>query len=163
MPIALPTRKVAGSPTRVSRPAALLTMAVRIIGGTKLTSSACATRMITGASRITVVAFGRSAHTTATIATRINRKRRPLPPVARSSGPPTRSNMPVVSSTRATTMPPNSSASGPPADWAAARKSFSSRMPAAIMAHTPSSVATAMSITSKAITRMTAAKMPMVR
>ncbi len=68
-PIALPTRKVAGSPTRVSMPAELLTIAVRIIGPTKSTFRARATAMMIGATRITVVALGRNAHTGATTAT----------------------------------------------------------------------------------------------
>ncbi|MOA26782.1 hypothetical protein D3C78_1476000 [compost metagenome] len=82
MPIELPTRKVAGSPTRVSMPAALLTIAVMTMGPTISTLSARATRMITGASRITVVALGRNAHTGATSSTSRIRKRLPLPPVA---------------------------------------------------------------------------------
>ncbi len=83
MPIELPTRNVAGSPTSVSIPAELLTMAVITIGPTMLTLRARATAMMTGASRITVVAFGRNAHTGATSATSRTRKRLPLPPVAR--------------------------------------------------------------------------------
>jgi len=69
MPIELPTRKVAGSPTSVSMPAELLTTAVITSGPTKLTLRARATPTITGANRITVVAFGSSAQTGATTAT----------------------------------------------------------------------------------------------
>jgi len=71
--MALPTRKVAGSPTRVSMPAELLTTAVRIMGPTKSTFSAWATRMTTGAMRITVVALGRKAQVVPTNATRRSR------------------------------------------------------------------------------------------
>ena len=71
--MALPTRKVAGSPTRVSMPAELLTTAARIMGPTKSTLSARATRTMTGATRITAVALGRKAHTGATRATRRRR------------------------------------------------------------------------------------------
>ncbi len=69
IPMALPTRKVAGSPTRVSIPAELLTTAVRTMGPTKSTLSARATPMMTGATRITVVALGRKAQIGATRAT----------------------------------------------------------------------------------------------
>jgi hypothetical protein len=64
----------------VSIPAELLTMTVRITGPTKSTFSARATRMLTGATRITVVAFGRKAHTGVTSATSRRRNRLPLPP-----------------------------------------------------------------------------------
>ncbi len=83
MPMELPTRKVAGSPTSVSRPAVLLTMAVRIIGGTMSMSSSRATRMMTGASSTTVVALGSTAHSAPTRMTRPIRKRLPLPRVKR--------------------------------------------------------------------------------
>ena len=63
MPIELPTTNVAGSPTRVNRPAALLTRAVMISGATKSTFSARATATMMGASSTTVVAFGSSAQT----------------------------------------------------------------------------------------------------
>ena len=83
MPMELPTRNVAGSPTSVNNPAELLTIAVRISGPTKSTSSATATRTMTGARRITVVAFGRNAHNGATSAMSRSRNRLPLPRVAR--------------------------------------------------------------------------------
>ncbi len=83
MPIELPTRNVAGSPTSVSSPAALLTMAVSTRGLTKSTSRALDTRTRTGARRTTVVAFGSSAHTGATSAMSSSRKSLPLPRVAR--------------------------------------------------------------------------------
>ena len=87
-PIALPTRKVAGSPTRVSMPAALLTMAVMISGPTKSTLSVLQTPMMTGATRMTAVALGSRAQTGATSATMSSRSRLPLPPVARRNGVP---------------------------------------------------------------------------
>ena len=163
IPIALPTMKVAGSPTSVSSPAALLTIAVITIGPTKPTSRAFETRMMMGASRITVVAFGRNAHTTATVSTSMSRKRLPLPPVSRRNGAPSRSKMPDFSSTCATTMPPKRSAMAPPAVAGTTRKSLSSRMPVTIIAPTPSSAASAMSTRSKAMARITTAKIPIVR
>ncbi len=83
MPIAWPTMNVAGSPTSVSSPAELLTMAVTINGRTMSMSSAFATRTMIGASSTTVVAFGSSAHSGATSAISSSRKRLPLPCVAR--------------------------------------------------------------------------------
>ena len=163
IPTELPTRKVAGSPTSVSIPAELLTMAVRIIGPTKSTFSARATAMTIGATSITVVAFGRKAQTGATIATSRSRNRRPLPPVACRNRSPTRSNTPVLARTRATTMPPNSRASGPPAVFAASTTSSVVRSPSASSSDTPSRAATAMSMTSSAMTRITPPKIAMVR
>ena len=51
MPMELPTKKVAGSPTRMSSPAELLTIAISTSGATKSTFNAEATRMIMGANR----------------------------------------------------------------------------------------------------------------
>ena len=62
----LPTRNVAGSPTRVSMPAELEMIAVSTMGPTKSISRAIATRMIIGASSTTVVALGSTAHKGAT-------------------------------------------------------------------------------------------------
>ncbi len=66
--------------------------------------------------------------------------------------------MPVLPSICATTIPPNSSRSGPPAVFIAATKLLSCRIPSPTSTLTPSSVATAMSITSNAIARITAPK-----
>ena len=82
MPIELPTRNVAGSPTSVSRPAELLMIAASIIGGTKSMSSAFATPMMMGASSTTVVAFGSRAHSGAT-STKRSREALAAAPVAR--------------------------------------------------------------------------------
>src|SRR5574341_303789 len=67
-----------------------------------------------------------------------------------------RSKIPVLARVRATTIPPNSSANGPPAVLTAAMTSSSLRILNPNNTLTPSSAATAMSITSKAIARMTA-------
>ena len=154
----LPTRNVAGSPISVSNPAELLMMAVTTIGPTKSTSSSFVMRMMTGASRITVVAFGRNAQSTDTSATTPSRKRLPLPFVADRNRMPICSKMPVGSRVRATTIPPKSRDSGPPADWTAFRMSCRVKIPKMINVLTPSMAATAMSITLMAIARMTPAK-----
>ncbi len=68
MPMELPTKKVAGSPTRMSSPAELLTIAISTSGATISTFNAEATRMIMGANSNTVVALGKKAQrTTSTI------------------------------------------------------------------------------------------------
>ena len=54
-------------------------------------------------------------------------------------------------------MPPNSSAMGPPAVWVMLVTSWDEKTPPTISVATPSSAASTMSITSKAIARMTAA------
>src|SRR5215470_14134164 len=63
MPMELPTRKVAGSPTRISRPAELLTMAISTSGATISTFNAPATLMTIGANSNTVVALGKTRKT----------------------------------------------------------------------------------------------------
>ena len=157
MPIALPTMKVAGSPTRVSSPAALLIIAARIKGTTKPSSSARATRMTTGASSTTAVALGRSAHTGATSSISPSRKRLPLPRVSRRNRVPSCSKMPVGARMRATTMPPKSSASGAPPVLTMPKTSFSPTTPNTISIVTPSSAVSTMSRTSKAISTITPA------
>ena len=144
-------------------PAALLTMAVMISGPTKSTLSVLQTPMMTGATRMTAVALGSRAQTGATSATMSSSSRLPLPPVARRKASPSHSKIPVLAIIRATTMPPKSRASGPPAVCTIGIRSPPSRIPNAIRRLTPSRAATAMSIRSKAIKRITAAKMPMVR
>jgi len=156
--MAWPTRKVAGSPTRVSSPAALESMAVRIMGPTKSTSSSSQTRMITGARRITVVALGRMAQTRLTRAVSSSRKRRPLPRVITRKRTPRFSNTPVGASTRATTMPPNSSDSEPSEAVTVFMTSLWSTAPARVRAERPRSPARVMSRRLQAMQRITAPK-----
>ena len=155
MPIELPTRNVAGSPTSVSNPAELLRMAISTSGPMKSTSSARAVRTTIGASRMTVVAFGSTAHSGTTIATMPSTKRLPLPRVRRRKRAPSWSNKPVGTSTRATTMPPKSSAMAPLAVPKTSSTSLPSSTPPSTSRLTPSSPATTMSIRSKAMARIT--------
>src|SRR5215831_9372617 len=73
-----------------------------------------------------------------------------------------RSKMPVPARVRATTMPPNSNASGPPAVFTAAMTSSSARILNPNSMLTPRRAATAMSIRSKAMARITAPNTTMV-
>ncbi len=148
---------VAGSPTSVSSPAELLTIAVRINGRTMSMSSAFATRTITGAINTTVVAFGSNAHSGATSTSNSSRNRLPLPRVAVRYPALIRSKMPVLPSVCATIMPPASNSSGPDAESMLAITSALSRMPVASSTLTPSSAATAISTMSNAIATITAA------
>ena len=88
-------------------------MAISTSGPTKSTSKERATRITMGASKMTVVALGNTAHSGTTISTMPKMKRRPLPRVSRKKRAPIWSNRPVGTSTRATTMPPNNSAMAP--------------------------------------------------
>src|SRR5215468_3184905 len=73
-----------------------------------------------------------------------------------------RSKMPVSARVRATIMPPNSNASGPPAVFTAAMTSSSARILNPNSMLTPRRAATAMSIRSKAMARITEPNTTMV-
>ena len=158
IPMELPTRKVAGSPTRVNRPAELLMMAVRMTGGMKSRSRSWHTLMTTGAISITMVALGRNAQRGAVRTISPKRKRLPLPRVASRKRTLNCSKSPVGTRVRATTMPPNRSEMEPPAVCAACRNSSRVKTPKSSMTLTPSIAASTKSSRFRAMERMTPPK-----
>ena len=129
--------------------------AVRISGPAKSVSSSSLTRTTMGARRITAVALGRMAQTTAVSTMRKSRKRRPLPRVRMRKRVPRLSKMPVGARTRATTMPPKSSDNEPAEALMALNTSPWVSWPSRVSAHSPSMAMSVMSARFKAMHTMT--------